>query len=937
MKISFYSICLFVLLFHSVIGQDKSQHVVMDPQGHSQIIRKVVFSSNNQKIYSVSEDRTMRVWDVPSSSISHTFWGNMSQGVDGGYGALTLSPDNKLIAVAGELKDHEISIINLTTGEQIASLLGHESSVSDLQFSSDGEYLVSAGADNTVRVWYIPFLENEVFEEEPYEELSIEEHTDLVYNIDLSEDGSRLVTSSFDGTVRMYSMSVGMKSAALMKVWETSDRFTNVEISVDNKFVVAGDDHGRVYVWNTNGTEVASLTDTEGFITSLDFSDNDELLLVTDSKGNIVLYDTEAWVKHKSLDNKKGIVSSAQFANLSKNYILTAIGDHPEINIWDISKNKIVRTFKSDTKSFHDVTVSGSEVYLSKGNQRMMIDFEGMKVDLNAKNTASGTTIEKDNLSLKDEYTIQYNDVRIDADDEIVTFGKLPSQIVISTKSSLKLYDLLGEEQLELMGCLGTVDELYYLNNNKYLMGKSADFTYHIWNLATGEHLVSAYISDNNDWIIWSPKGYYEASAGGEQYVGFLVSHGFGVLGEFNKLSSLSNRFHRLQILKKIYQSGGFKEANISNHQPIDIAEIKPKVEWASPLSEDEIIDDAVQVTATVRSKLPLSSLRLMLNARPYPQIQIDESLEEGVYTYKIDQKINVPFHFGSIQLFIENKEISYLTNPRHVSTEDVNDSYSLDDLLKQTSVKDKKDIHVVSIGISEFSNNALNLKYADKDAMSLADAFLGQQRGELFNEVKLKRLTNSDATKENILQSINDLKTEVTSKDMTVIYISTHGLEYKNQLHLTPYDVNLNTFSTSALKWAELEESIAQLPSQVIVFFDVQKGRDLGSQLKATQLVEEVRQLSSDKNNISVFASNNMGEVPLNDENNGHSLFVEVLLEGLGKGLADNTGDHFISLKELAQFVCDQVQERSEDQQHPIIVIPTAAPNILIGNLKSN
>ncbi|MCA9135228.1 MAG: hypothetical protein KDB00_00680 [Planctomycetales bacterium] len=45
---------------------------------------------------------------------------------------------------------------DIQTGQQRAALKGHTSGIGDLDFSSDGETLVSAGLDRTVRIWRAP-------------------------------------------------------------------------------------------------------------------------------------------------------------------------------------------------------------------------------------------------------------------------------------------------------------------------------------------------------------------------------------------------------------------------------------------------------------------------------------------------------------------------------------------------------------------------------------------------------------------------------------------------------------------------------------------------------------------------------------------------------------------------------------------------------------
>ena len=55
-------------------------------------------------------------------------------------------------------------------------------------------------------------------------------------------------------------------------------------------------------------------------------------------------------------------------------------------------------------------------------------------------------------------------------------------------------------------------------------------------------------------------------------------------------------------------------------------------------------------------------------------------------------------------------------------------------------------------VGVSAYQDKAYRLTYADKDANDLADYL--QTRKENFNQVRLVRLVNQDATRDNITKA---------------------------------------------------------------------------------------------------------------------------------------------------------------------------------------
>lgn len=67
--------------------------------------------------------------------------------------ALTFSPASKLLAAAGD--SQTISLYSIAHGEQIANLTGHTSWILSLDFSHTGEYLLSGSFDGKAKVWSI--------------------------------------------------------------------------------------------------------------------------------------------------------------------------------------------------------------------------------------------------------------------------------------------------------------------------------------------------------------------------------------------------------------------------------------------------------------------------------------------------------------------------------------------------------------------------------------------------------------------------------------------------------------------------------------------------------------------------------------------------------------------------------------------------------------
>lgn len=85
------------------------------------------------------------------------------------------------------------------------------------------------------------------------------------------------------------------------------------------------------------------------------------------------------------------------------------------------------------------------------------------------------------------------------------------------------------------------------------------------------------------------------------------------------------------------------------------------------------------------------------------------------------------------------------------------------------------KDKWALIVGISEYADPALNLKYAAKDAQDFRDFLVNKCN---FQADHIKMLQNEQATKENILDLLGDswLPRVSLPDDLVLIFISSHG-----------------------------------------------------------------------------------------------------------------------------------------------------------------
>jgi len=118
--------------------------------------------------------------------------------------AVTRTADEgRLLATAGN--DHDIRLLDTTTGKTVRTLKGHAGRIFSLDFSPDGTRLASAGDENTIILW-----DTQTWE--PLAELR--GHSQYISSVAFSPDGTQIVSASGDGAVRIWdSLSISERRA----------------------------------------------------------------------------------------------------------------------------------------------------------------------------------------------------------------------------------------------------------------------------------------------------------------------------------------------------------------------------------------------------------------------------------------------------------------------------------------------------------------------------------------------------------------------------------------------------------------------------------------------------------------------------------------------------------------------------------------------------
>lgn len=198
----------------------------------------------------------------------------------------------------------------------------HETSMYDLDESPTGGMLLSAGSDDTVRIWDL--LGNPL-------QGPIDTKHEQLKSAEFSPSGDFIATAGDDGWVRFWNLNGTLQATSEEK---HEDWVREIAFSPSDDFLASASDDGYIRFWNFDGTpHRPALEDHEFWIYSISFSSSGDQLVSADGAGRIVLRDLAEPDRYKTLQSKgRGWLDTAVSTDGST---VAAIDNAGTVHFWN--------------------------------------------------------------------------------------------------------------------------------------------------------------------------------------------------------------------------------------------------------------------------------------------------------------------------------------------------------------------------------------------------------------------------------------------------------------------------------------------------------------------------------------------------------------------------------------------------------------------------
>ncbi|HWN96234.1 MAG TPA: hypothetical protein VNT99_14455, partial [Methylomirabilota bacterium] len=255
--------------------------------------------------------------------------------------ALAFSPDGQTLITGAGFSETAIKVWDVRTRRLLGSLEGHQSWVGCLKFLPDGKTLASASSDRTIRLWNF----------ETRQLVRTLRGQGQVWTIDISPDGRWLASGSKEGFVMLWDLTSSTNRPPEYRTLSVKRAARSWGYSPDGRWLAAINE-GRLKLHDAATLQLVTepaLTLTN--ITGFTFSPDMRLLLVTDARGGLGVWDMP---DQRMITNFVAHSSAAAlahgFVSEGKSALTHGAGVFKE---WDVATWQEIRQFSARTGLVH--------------------------------------------------------------------------------------------------------------------------------------------------------------------------------------------------------------------------------------------------------------------------------------------------------------------------------------------------------------------------------------------------------------------------------------------------------------------------------------------------------------------------------------------------------------------------------------------------------
>lgn len=950
---------LFLFVFnplsHAHAGEPPTEPILrIDPDEHTARITSLASDAKGRYLVTASDDKTARVWSLLDGRLLSTLRVPIDSGHEGKLYAVALSPDGTVVALGGHTRVGEtegsIFLFERISGRLIRRITGLDEAIHGVAFSPNGLMLAASLADKGIRLFSVSdghlLAEDRDFDGDSN-------------SVHFSPDGARLVATGYD-FIRLYEVNLTHWKNGLNRIAKYSTRDDDpparARFSPDGTQIAVGFKHQsavnvldasnlsflyaankmwepynlRNVEWTTHGLAAAGTAQKQfngqpqvyirywqgNNVQDIPVSDNtvqDLLALqgdrlafstasswgVLDGQGKLLLRHTPVIADFR--DNWQVNSSPANNAE-SKTYVqgftISPDGSRVRFGYERLGKNSVV--FDTALRQFLPSNTPGLESAIIGTPALSVTEWKGSPVP-----RVNGKFLELNNqLS--------------------TSLALLPdgSGFALGTTFSLRLFDQSGKQRWMLP--TSQVVEVNVSLDSRWVVAAHTDGTIRWYRTSDGvEQLAFFPHADRKRWIMWTPEGYYDASPGAEDLIGWHLNQGKDKEARFIPSGQLYDVFFRPDIVQ-----AKFRGEDISSMITITAAQAlkmpPPVLSFTRVPSSTKLNTEKVCYKA-IATGGGIGEVRLFQNGK---LIKSDGFYRETVAKVNTSMKLaamDSATVTRALKLtkaaqnseppmvsndkgneYSECQEIETIPGDNEISVAAFNANNTIQSALETTHfTADRKaeapHLYVLGVGINKYRAKENNLSFAVKDATDFRSMIQDKAKG-LFDakNIHIEGLNDAQATKAGIQKAIAAISAKVKPWDSFILFVASHGYLQDNQYYIVTSDFDGAIDTTKMISSNEIvgmSKNIKSL-SQLLIFDTCHAG---GVDNIIGGLYDARMSVMAKKMGLHIYASAGSTQTAL-DGYKGNGLFTHALLGSMKNNTTDSNRDSEVSVAELGE-----------------------------------
>lgn len=901
---------------------------------HTSIIRRIDTDRSGRWLVTASEDKTVRVWELPSGRLTQTLRPPIADGPEGQLHSVAISPDGSLVATGGwtqigSSQGTTLYLFSRSDGRLVGRAEGLADIITQLSFSPDGKLLTAMQSRYGMKLFAV-LPDNSV----PLQLLTLDtEYAGEAYGAHFSPDGKWLATTCYDGLIRRYDLGAftAQPAKTIRPTVQTKtvagNRPSAIRFSPDGTRLAVGfSDTPKVNVFASSDLSLL-------YSPATDTLPNGDLHNVAWSTDGSYLYAAGMWqVKENDIwrtpirrwqDGGQGPYRDLLTSVTNTILGLKALPDgslvfasgEPAIGILgpDGTQRMRIEPLSADNRDIRwNFTVSqdGSFVRFSYAymdqapaafsvtNRSLLINpgplplFYPDVTSMAVKNwhNAFNPTLNNHRLNLHAREMSR-----------VIAIAPDKRSFLLGSDWRLVRFDSAGNEVWQVQAPAVTWAANVAPNGN-LAIAAFGDGTIRWYRYSDGKELAALFPhADKKRWVLWTPEGFFDHSPGGEELIGFHLNRTINETAEFIPAAQLYKDFYRPDLVTASLESKDISEyAKAVDIKKLLIAtNLPPKVHIASKTTSTD--KPEAEVSAEIcDAGGGIGDITLYLNNMPIDVESGGRSLkaipkQHKEQCYRFERVLTLDNGDNTISIMAYNRENSIESERPSVT-------------IRHTSTyTDKPNLHIITIAIDSYRDGDLQLKYSKADAKAVADT-LHSKGKELFGSITRHTLSDNEVTKERLEAVFSSIGKAIKRIDMFVLFLAGHGITYSKDGSFYFLPVNFrythdDDIPKQGISMNDLKRYLANIQaSKSLLLLDTCNSGSFAEAIASRGILEKtaINKLTRAVGRHTLVASSR-SQVAL-EGYQGHGAFSWVVLDGLRGKAANQQGA--VTVNSLVSYV---------------------------------